>query len=158
MQQIASSLFWKKRCMQGNWLRGIDNKTVRSSFIVLIQRDNGTSSKSCHGTGQESLTKSRTDTGRGNHYFSAKGDVPKIYGFVHQYWRIPCNANTLPCQRHKHVIPTLVLWSIVYLGIAVREITFLPFKIFMQNMVLCPSRVGFLTGKLGLNYRIDYNI
>ena len=70
---------------------------------------------------------------------------------LHQCWRIPCNANTLPRQRHKHMIPTLVLWSIVYLGIAVREITFLPFKIFMQNMVLCPSRVGFLTGKLGSN-------
>ena len=42
----------------------------------------------------------------------------------------------------------LVLWSIVYLGIAVREFTFLPVAIFMQNMALCPSRVGFLLGKL----------
>ena len=41
----------------------------------------------------------------------------------------------------------MVLWSIVYLGIAVREFTFLPFKIFMQNMALCPARVGFLLGK-----------
>ena len=41
----------------------------------------------------------------------------------------------------------LVLWSIVYLGIAVREFTFLPVAIFMQNMALCPSRVGFLLGK-----------
>ena len=41
----------------------------------------------------------------------------------------------------------LVLWSMVYLAIAVREFTFLPIKIFMQNMALCPSRVGFLIGK-----------
>ena len=41
----------------------------------------------------------------------------------------------------------LVIWSVVYLGIAVREFSFLPVKIFMQNMALCPSRVGFLIGK-----------
>lgn len=40
----------------------------------------------------------------------------------------------------------LVVWSIIYLGIALREMTFLPMDIFMQNMALCPSRVGFLTG------------
>ena len=34
----------------------------------------------------------------------------------------------------------LVIWSIIYLGIAVREFTFLPRDVFMQNMVLCPSR------------------
>ena len=41
----------------------------------------------------------------------------------------------------------LILWSIVYLGIAVREVTFVPFNIYLQNMALCPSRVGFLLGK-----------
>ena len=42
----------------------------------------------------------------------------------------------------------LVLWSIVYLAIAVREYTFLGRKIFIQNMVLCPSRVIFLVGRV----------
>ena len=42
----------------------------------------------------------------------------------------------------------LVLWSIVYLAIAVREYTFLGRKIFIQNMVLCPSRVIFLVGRI----------
>ncbi len=40
----------------------------------------------------------------------------------------------------------IAIWSAVYIAIAVREFTFLPFKIFMQNMELCPSRVGFLFG------------
>ena len=38
----------------------------------------------------------------------------------------------------------LVIWSIIYLLIAVRESTFLPTDIFMQNMALCPSRVGYV--------------
>ena len=29
MQQIATSLFWKKKCKQGNLSRRIDNETVR---------------------------------------------------------------------------------------------------------------------------------
>ncbi len=41
---------------------------------------------------------------------------------------------------------TLAIWSIVYIAIAVREFTFLGYKIFFQNMALCPSRVIFLFG------------
>ena len=38
----------------------------------------------------------------------------------------------------------LVLWSIVYLGIAAKETTFNTRKIYLQSMALCPSRVLFL--------------
>ena len=34
----------------------------------------------------------------------------------------------------------LVIWSLIYLAIAAREITFMPMTIFLQNMALCPSR------------------
>jgi hypothetical protein len=46
----------------------------RSSFIVPEQRDNGTSSKSCLGTGRAETAYQilRRDTGRDNHYFSVK--------------------------------------------------------------------------------------
>jgi hypothetical protein len=40
----------------------------------------------------------------------------------------------------------LIVWSILYLAICARELTFLPLKIFLQNMALCPSRVLFLIG------------
>ena len=42
----------------------------------------------------------------------------------------------------------VVIWSLIYLGIAVKEATFLPMKIFLQCMVLCPSRVLFLVACL----------
>ena len=38
----------------------------------------------------------------------------------------------------------IVIWSTIYLGIAAREATFLPTKLFFQCMALCPSRVAFL--------------
>ena len=38
----------------------------------------------------------------------------------------------------------IVIWSLIYIGIAVREATFLPVKIFLHCMSLCPSRVLFL--------------
>ena len=38
----------------------------------------------------------------------------------------------------------LVLWSIVYIGIAAKETTFNTRKIYLQSMALCPSRVLFL--------------
>ena len=38
----------------------------------------------------------------------------------------------------------LVVWSLIYLAIAVRERTFLGGQIFKENMILCPSRVLFL--------------
>jgi hypothetical protein len=45
----------------------------RSSFIVMGQRDNGTSSKSCHGTGRaETVSKSGTGCGTGQSLFSVK--------------------------------------------------------------------------------------
>ena len=48
----------------------------RSFFIVPGQRDNRTSSKSCHRTGRASIAYKKTGTGHGtgrdNHYFSVK--------------------------------------------------------------------------------------
>ncbi len=52
----------------------------------------------------------------------------------------------------------LVVWSVIYLGIALREMTFLPMPIFIQNMVLCPSRVGFLVGCLLLLFNVPLRI
>ena len=55
---------------QGNF----SGQRDRSFFIVLGQRDNGTSSKSCHGTGRArtNCQNSGRDAGRDNHYFSVK--------------------------------------------------------------------------------------
>ena len=38
----------------------------------------------------------------------------------------------------------ILVWSVIYLAIAVRERSFLGGQIFMENMQLCPSRVLFL--------------
>ena len=38
----------------------------------------------------------------------------------------------------------ITIWSVVYLAIAARELSFLGWKIFKENMILCPSRVLFL--------------
>ena len=40
----------------------------------------------------------------------------------------------------------VVLWSVIYLAIAAREITYVPFKIYLQSLGLMPSRVVFLLG------------
>ena len=40
----------------------------------------------------------------------------------------------------------LVVWSLIYLGIAAKEATFNERKIYLQTMGLCPSRVMFLLG------------
>ena len=52
----------------------------------------------------------------------------------------------------------LVVWSIVYLAIAVREFTFLGYKIFLQNMALCPSRVLFLFGCILLIFTVPFRL
>ena len=38
----------------------------------------------------------------------------------------------------------LVLWSLFYLVVAVRECSFLGVRLFMRTLALCPSRVMFL--------------
>ena len=38
----------------------------------------------------------------------------------------------------------LALWSLLYLLIAAREVTFLGVRLFMKTLALCPSRVMFL--------------
>lgn len=38
----------------------------------------------------------------------------------------------------------LVVWSIIYLGIAAKETTFNERDVYMQSMALCPSRIMFL--------------
>ena len=40
----------------------------------------------------------------------------------------------------------VLVWAIYYIAKAVREFTFLPLPIFIENMTLCPSRVTFLLG------------
>ena len=51
----------------------------------------------------------------------------------------PCRVQVRGAQE-----AILVIWSIIYIINAVREFRFLGRVIFMENMVLCPSRVGFL--------------
>ena len=65
--------------------------------------------------------------------------IPGDQCYLHTY-------DTLEKQIRGLLEVVLVVWSVIYLLIAIREITFLPFSIFMQNMQLCPSRVGFLIG------------
>lgn len=71
------------------------------------------------------------------------GMIPDPSGFDQCYLH---NYDTLMHQIRGICEVTCVFWSIIYLGIAAREATFLPPAIFMQNMVLCPSRVIFLIG------------
>lgn len=52
----------------------------------------------------------------------------------------------------------LVVWSIIYIAIAVREWSFLGTKIFMQNMALCPSRVLFLLGCILLLLAVPFRL
>ncbi|XP_071749408.1 transient receptor potential cation channel subfamily V member 5 isoform X2 [Lepeophtheirus salmonis] len=46
----------------------------------------------------------------------------------------------------------LVIWALMYLLSCVREATFVPFKIFIENMQLCPSRVFFLIACLLIQF------
>ena len=60
------------------------------------------------------------------------------------------------CYLHKYDTPTLMLrgacevlvllGSVIYLAVAAREITYVPRKVYLQSMALCPSRVVFLLG------------
>lgn len=74
-------------------------------------------------------------------YFCPEGqeDISARKCYLHTY--------DTPVKQVRGVLEVvLVIWSIIYILIAVRELTFLPLDIFMQNMVLCPSRVVFLIG------------
>ena len=71
----------------------------------------------------------------------------------------PCRLHTydtLPQQIRAGGEVLLVIGSIIYLAIAVREYTFLGWKIFLQNMVLCPSRVIFLFGRILLVLAVPF--
>ena len=52
----------------------------------------------------------------------------------------------------------LVIYSIGYLVVAVREWSFLGRKIFMENMALCPSRVCFLIGCILLVVSVPFRL
>ena len=52
----------------------------------------------------------------------------------------------------------MVFYSIYYLALAVREWSFLGWRIFLQNLCLCPSRVFFLTGCILLIMCVPFRI
>ena len=64
---------WSRVC-NGTGQYNFSGQRDRSFFIVPGQRDNGTSSKSCHGTGRAGTACQNPgrDAGRDNHYFSVK--------------------------------------------------------------------------------------
>ena len=67
-------------------------------------------------------------------------DSPLVYQdmcYLHTY-------DTIKDKVRGCIEALLVLWSIVYLGIAAKETTFNTRKIYLQSMALCPSRVLFL--------------
>ena len=53
---------------------------------------------------------------------------------------------------------TLIIWSIIYIVIAVHERTFLGHKLFWQNLKLCPSRCGFLMGCFCVIFSIPFRL
>ena len=53
---------------------------------------------------------------------------------------------------------TLIIWSIIYIGIAVHERTFLGHKLFWENLKLCPSRCGFLMGCFCILFAIPFRL
>ena len=52
----------------------------------------------------------------------------------------------------------VLLWSIYYIAKVVREFTFLPLHIFIENMQLCPSRVMFLLGCTLLVFTVPFRV
>ena len=66
--------------------------------------------------------------------------------------------DTLPQQIRAGGEVLLVIGSIIYLAIAIREYTFLGWKIFLQNMILCPSRVIFLVGRVLLVLAVPFRL
>ena len=52
----------------------------------------------------------------------------------------------------------VLLWSVYYIAKAVREFTFLPLPIFIENMTLCPSRVTFLLGCTLLVFTVPFRV
>jgi len=53
---------------------------------------------------------------------------------------------------------TLIIWSFIYIGIAVHERTFLGHKLFWENLKLCPSRCGFLMGCFCILFAIPFRL
>ena len=83
MSMVQTSVF--NRTEQSNF----SEERERSSFIVPGQRDSGTSSKSCHGTGRDSQNSGRdrpgqpkSGTGRGTKRDRAENDVLKQENYV----------------------------------------------------------------------------
>ena len=52
----------------------------------------------------------------------------------------------------------LVIWSLIYLGIAAKETTYNERKIYMQSMKLCPSRVLFLLACILMQFTVPLRL
>ena len=52
----------------------------------------------------------------------------------------------------------IVIWSFIYLAIAVRETTYNTRKIYLQSMGLCPSRIGFLLACLLVLFIVPFRL
>ena len=95
----------------------------RSFFVVPGQRDNGTSSKSCHGTGRAGTACQNLgrDAGRDNHYFSIKirdGTIIMISCFRTSFF---CFRTSFPVLERpfpvvEHLFPVLERLFYVHLG------------------------------------------
>ena len=67
-------------------------------------------------------------------------DSPLVYQdmcYLHVY--------DTPIHKVRGVVEVaLIIWSLIYLGIAAKETTFNTRKVYLQSMALCPSRIMFL--------------
>ena len=77
--------------------------------------------------------------------------VPECYNSSHKevIYNVTCYLHVYDTPRTAargiaEVI--IVVWSIIYLVIFVRESTYVPKRVFYQSMMLCPSRLVFLLG------------
>ena len=81
-------------------------------------------------------------------------DSPVVYKdmcYLHKY-------DTIPEKIRGILEIILVIWSLVYIGIAVKETTFNERKIYLQSMGLCPSRVLFLFSCLLMQFTVPLRL
>jgi hypothetical protein len=81
-------------------------------------------------------------------------DSPLVYKdmcYLHTY-------DTIPHKARGCIEIVLVLWSLVYLGIAAKETTFNDRKTYIQSMKLCPSRVLFLLACILMQFTVPLRL
>ena len=81
-------------------------------------------------------------------------DSPLVYKdmcYLHTY-------DTLVHQARGMIEVVLIIWSIVYLGIAAKEATFNPREIYIQSMSLCPSRILFLLACILMQFTVPLRL